>query len=186
MDTWTWIALLVVALLLGAAVAWFLKDRMGRRRLRQRFGPEYDRTVEEAGDRREAELELKRREERIEHLEIRRLPMEERGRFARDWEDVQARFVDDPTGAIADADGLVAEVMRARGYPVGDFEQRAGDISVDHPHVVEHYRAARAIAVRSERGQAGTEELRQAMQHYRALFEDLLEAKGERTAEVTR
>jgi hypothetical protein len=144
-------------------------------KLQKRFGPEYDRAVNEYGDKRHAEEELAAREKRVRSLDIRRLTTQERTGFANSWRDIQARFVDDPSGAIVAADRLVKEVMETRGYPMGDFEQRAADISVDHPHVVTNYRAARDIALKSRDGQVSTEELRQAMVHYRALFDDLLE-----------
>jgi hypothetical protein len=143
--------------------------------LQSRFGPEYDRALETHHDQREAERELEHRAERVEHLNIRSLTPAERDRYAGLWQTTQARFVDDPAGATAEADQLVGEVMAERGYPVGDFEQRAADVSVKHPHVVEHYRAAHTIAVRSARGDVDTEDLRQALMHYRELFEDLLE-----------
>jgi hypothetical protein len=119
----------------------------------------------------------------VERLDIRALTSEERERFAQAWQATQARFVDEPAAAITEADQLVAEAMRARGYPVGDFEQRTADISVDHPNVVSNYRAARAIAAANERGEANTEDLRQAMVHYRALFEDLLETREREVAQ---
>ena len=161
--------------------------RKGRsERLRERFGPEYDRTVTQLEDRSRAEAELKAREKRVDRLDIRSLTEAERGRFAESWRSVQAQFVDDPARAIAEADRLVGEVMRGRGYPVGEFEERAADISVGHPHVVENYRAAHGIAVRSGRREASTEDLRQAMVHYRALFEELLEARATDRREVQR
>jgi hypothetical protein len=176
MDPWVWIVI-VVAILVVAGAAMLYLQREKTRRLRAHYGPEYDRSLETQGDRRRAEAELARRQERVEHLDIRPLSPQDRDRFAEAWRSVQAQFVDDPPGAILGADRLVTEVMRVRGYPVSDFEQRAADISVDHPRVVEHYRAAYAIARRSDRGEASTEDLRQAMVHYRALFEDLLETE---------
>lgn len=186
MPEWVWIVLILVALVVGAGAAWFFTQRQKSQRLRERFGPEYQRSVEEHGDPRRAEKELERRQERIAHLEIRPLPPEDRTRFADQWRSIQGLFVDDPKRAIAEADGLVTEVMRARGYPVADFEQRAADISVDHPQVVEHYRAADAIARSSDRGEATTEDLRQAMVHYRVLFEDLLEPETIRVTKKER
>ncbi len=178
MTTAAWVfAIVIVAL--GAAVVWLLLQRRDSQRLQARFGPEYERAVRENGTRRGAERELESREKRVEALDIRPLPESARARFHDEWQGVQSRFVDAPAESTAEADRLVAEVMRERGYPVGDFEQRAADVSVDHPHVVEHYRAAREIAVRSGRGEATTEELRQGMVHYRALFEDLLENNAE-------
>jgi hypothetical protein len=176
MDPSIWIILIVVlAVVVGAAVLYQQQQRT--RQLRARFGPEYERSVREVGSRRRAEAELEQRQERVAHLDIRPLSREDRARFTEAWRSVQARFVDDPGRAIAEADRLVTEVMRVRGYPVADFEQRAADISVDHPRVVEHYRAAIQIARRSANGEADTEDLRQAMVHYRVLFEDLLEAE---------
>ena len=170
---------LIVAIVVGLAVvglvAWYLWQRRRTEELRARYGPEYGRTVSEAGDRKRAEAELLRRQERVEHLDIRPLTAEQRDRFLEQWRAVQARFVDDPKGAVTDADRLVEEVMKARGYPVADFDQRAADLSVHHPRVVENYRAARDIALRHRRGEASTEDLRQAMVYYRELFQDLLE-----------
>jgi hypothetical protein len=175
MDTWVWIliAAAVVAVVL-LAIAWAAARKRRSSHLREGFGPEYDRTVEEAGSRRRAESELSDREKRREELDIRPLAPGTRDRFADRWRTVQERFVDDPNGALNDAHVLVIEVMRERGYPTDDFEQRAADVSVDHPHVVENYRAAYAI---SERGDADTEQQRQAMVHYRALFDELLESE---------
>ena len=178
MDTWVWIviaAAVVVAIVLLAMWAASRKRRTSH--LREGFGPEYDRTVEEAGSRRRAESELTEREKRREELDIRPLAPGARDRFADRWRTVQERFVDDPNAAVGDAHVLVIEVMRARGYPTDDFEQRAADVSVDHPHVVENYRSAYDISRRAENGQADTEEQRQAMVHYRALFDELLEAE---------
>jgi type II secretory pathway pseudopilin PulG len=167
------IALAVIAVLAIAAVAVWQTQKS--RRLKQRFGAEYERTVEDAGDRRRAELELAAREKRVKRMEIRPLSREDRLRFIDAWRRVQAEFVDDPKGAIVDADRLLGDVMGTRGYPVSDFDQRAQDLSVDHPDVVENYRIAHDIARAHERGQAGTEDLRQAMIHFRMLFEELVE-----------
>jgi FtsZ-interacting cell division protein ZipA len=166
------VAIAVVAL---AVVAWGLFQRARTQRLRGRFGPEYERTVRQIGDRRKAEEELEARKKRVEKLTLRTLTPEEHTRFQREWKAAQTRFVDDPKGAVADANRLVKELMQARGYPMADFEQRAADISVDHPRVVSNYRSAREIAERSAAGKASTEDLRQAVIHYRALFEELLE-----------
>jgi hypothetical protein len=174
MQTWVWGLVIVVLALLGV-IAWLFYERQRSERLRSGFGPEYDRAVAEQGDRRAAEAELAARQQRVEALRLHPLAPDDRERFAGDWRRAQAHFVDDPAAAIGEADRLVASAMQARGYPVGDFEQRAADISVDHPDVVEHYRAAHAIAQNNERGGAGTEDLRQGMVHYRALFADLLE-----------
>lgn len=153
---------------------WFWQRRRTQN-LQEQFGPEYKRAVEQYGDQRKAEAELAAREERVSKLELRALAPGEQSRFAEAWTKTQARFVDEPSQAVRDADGLVKEVMRARGYPVGDFEQRAADVSVDHPDVVTNYRAAHDIAARNNSGNATTEDLRQALVHYRSLFKDLLE-----------
>lgn len=186
MDPVILVVAVVAALLIGAAAAWYFLFYRRRTHLRERFGPEYERAVVDIGDRRQAERELERREERVRSLDIRPLAPEQRARFADRWRRVQAQFVDSPTEAIRDADRLVMEAMEARGYPVGDFEQRAADVSVDHPRVVENYRAARDIALRSSRGEASTEDLRQAMVHYRALFEDLLETHERMEVKIER
>jgi FtsZ-interacting cell division protein ZipA len=166
------IALAVIAVLIVASIG--IARRRRSEHLKSRFGREYEHALETKGDRTKAETELAARQKRVEKLDIRPLDDSERQRFTTRWSEVQARFVDDPPRAVAFADALLAEVMKARGYPVSDFEQRAGDISVDHPNVVEHYRAGHDIALRHERGQASTEELRQAMIHYRALFDELV------------
>jgi len=182
MDTSTAIILAIVVIVLVGAVAWIMMQRRTQE-LRKRFGPEYDRVISERGDARQAESELAARQKRVERLDIHPLELAERERFIEAWRATQSRFVDAPAEAIKDADRLVSEVMRARGYPVGDFEQRAADISVDHPIVLENYRAAREIALANERGEAGTEDLRQAIVHYRALFEDLLETHEKEVAQ---
>jgi len=174
METWMIVLIVAVVLLTFGAVAWAAIAKRRSDRLRRQFGPEYGHTVETLGSRRRAEADLKSREKRVERLEIHLLSGVDHDRFAEKWRSTQALFVDDPASSVADAEGLVQDVMRARGYPVGDFDQRAADISVDHPGVVENYREARRLAHASERGQASTEDLRQAMVHYRALFEDLL------------
>ncbi len=166
---------IVVAILVIGFLVWATTRRQRSRQLRSRFGPEYDRLVRQRGGTRRAEDELQRRTERVRRLSIRPLRPEERERYAGLWRKKQARFVDDPAAAVLDADTLVEEVMRVRGYPVGDFERQAADLSVDHPRVVENYRAAHGIAARQREGHASTEDLRQAMIHYRALFDELLE-----------
>jgi hypothetical protein len=173
MSTLTVIAIIVAALAIGFGVFMYVQKERTKR-LRSRFGPEYDHLVDRYGNQRKAEEDLAHRERRVEKFHIRDLDPGEADRFANAWRDEQARFVDKPREAVANADRLVGELMKARGYPVGDFEQRAADISVDHPLVVENYRAAHGIADREARGQANTEDLRQAMVHCRALFEDLL------------
>ena len=142
--------------------------------LREHFGPEYARTVDQYGDDARAEKDLAARASRVEQLHIRELAPERQAEYADSWRATQTRFVDNPEAAVAAADDLVAEVMQSRGYPMADFEQRAADVSVDHPREVEHFRAAHALADRSARGEATTEDLRQAMVHYRVLFEDLI------------
>lgn len=181
MDTTLWIiiAIAAIALVAVAAVAWFVAQQKRSENLRRGFGNEYDRTVDEYGDKGKAESELKARQKRVSKFDIKPLDPNDRERYAKSWAATQARFVDAPAEAVGEADGLVNEVMRARGYPMGDFDQRAADISVDHPHVVENYRSARAIAERNEAGEATTEDLRQAMVHYRELFTDLLEGDAE-------
>jgi FtsZ-interacting cell division protein ZipA len=167
------VAIVVIALIVAA----FVVARQRRsQQLQEGFGPEYERTVEErGGDRREAEAELRERARRRKEFDIRPLEPAARDRYAERWRAAQRRFVDQPGPAVGEADALVMEVMRDRGYPVADeFEQRAADVSVDHPEVVEHYRAAHAISTRATAGEAGTEDLRQAMVHFRALFAELL------------
>jgi hypothetical protein len=176
MDSTLTLVLIIVALAIGGAVVWYLQQQKSRH-LRERFGPEYERARSEVGDPRRAEARLAEREQRVQKLHIRALAPDERSRFAEVWRHVQTLFVDDPKGAINEADHLVNEVMSAKGYPMADFKQRADDISVDHPVVVQHYRVAKEIAERNEANAASTEDLRQAVIHYRALFDDLLEVK---------
>jgi hypothetical protein len=161
---------------LVAGVAAFLWRRKRRtERLRTQFGgAEYARAVENGGNRRHGEAGLEGRTERVEGFHVRPLAAADRARFVESWRGVQARFVDGPAGAVTEADQLLGDVMSARGYPVSDFEQRAADISVDHPLVLQNYRAAHGIALRQKLGQASTEELRQAMVHYRTLFDELV------------
>jgi hypothetical protein len=177
MDTITMLLIAIVAAIAGGAAVYYLQ-RQRSTHLRQRFGPEYDRTREEIGDARRAEAVLAARERRVEKLHIRALTPEERTQFAEVWRHVQELFVDDPKGAIREADALVNQVMSAKGFPMADFAQRQADISVDHPVVVERYRAAKRIADLNQAGTATTEDLRQAVIHYRALFDDLLEQKA--------
>ena len=174
MDGAVWIVIAIVVLL-AIAIAVFLMMRKKRtERLQGRFGPEYERAISEKGDRRKAEAELDERERRRAKLDVRELDPREREEFSGRWTEVQTRFVDAPGTAVKHADSLVQEVMRARGYPVDDFEQRAADVSVDHPNVAENYRAAHAISLANDHERATTEDLRQAMVHYRALFDELL------------
>ena len=181
METWVWIVIAVAAVVVLALLLWRAREARRRRELQGTFGPEYERTVEEAESKREAEAELRERQERREGLEIRPLAPGARDRYLRAWEQTQARFVDDPAAAVGEADDLIQDVMRERGYPVEDFDQRAADLSVDHPGVVDHYRSAHNIARRHVRGEADTEELRQALVHYRSLFDELLETRSEAT-----
>ncbi|HZU51799.1 MAG TPA: hypothetical protein VE968_07990 [Sphingomicrobium sp.] len=172
------IVIIVIAALVLIGLAITVMRRRQRERLKKRFGSEYDRQVREAGgSEMKAQAELLKREKRVQKLDIHPLPPQERERFAADWQEVQARFVDDPERSIALADALVAEVMKARGYPVDDFEQRAADISVDHPALVDNYRAAHEIAVRRAQGKADTEDLRSALLGYRNIFDELLQSE---------
>ena len=171
------IVLVAAVILIIAVVAWLYvrKRKSTTADLRQKFGPEYERAVLAHGSERKAEAKLADRERRVEKLSIRDLDSMEHERFSKRWEAVQSRFVDSPKGAVAEADDLVSSVMKTRGYPVSDFDQRAADISVDHPRVVENYRSAHEIALRVGKDQASTEELRAAMIHYRSLFEELVQ-----------
>jgi hypothetical protein len=177
MNTTT--TIILVALLVLAAVAAVTLVTLHRKRqsvrLKRQFGPEYDRAVARLGGQSQAEAELRKREARIAKLNITPLTPDQAAKFSQAWKRVQGVFVDDPSGAVAQAEKLVQEVMTARGYPMGDFERRASDISVDHPTVVEAYRAAQSIAGKDTRGEADTEELRKAFVHYRTLFSGLLE-----------
>jgi hypothetical protein len=169
------IVIAAVVILLVAVLAWVRKRRSKTAGLRQKFGPEYERAVQKHGSERKAEAKLADRQERVEKLNIRDLDPMERERFSKQWESAQSRFVDSPRGAVTEADDLVSSLMTTRGYPVSDFDQRAADISVAHPRVVENYRAAHAIALRVGEDAATTEDLRSAMIHYRSLFEELVQ-----------
>jgi hypothetical protein len=170
------VIVIAVAVLVAAGIAILLSLRKHRTgKLRAQFGEaEYARTLKEGGSRRQAEAALDKRADRVEALHIRPLSSGDHARFVEAWGRIQARFVDGPGSAITDADKLLGDVMSTRGYPVSDFEQRAADISVDHPLVLENYRIAHQSALRQTRGQASTEDLRQAMIHYRTLFEELV------------
>lgn len=170
------IALIVIAAAVLIAIGWMVSRRRRTDALRNRFGPEYERAVREQGSTK-GESDLLERKQRVDKFEIRELGAAERERFITEWRQVQARFVDDPRGSVSAADELVMRVMQARGYPMSDFEQRAADISVDHPRVVDNYRAAHEIALRHQRGQATTEDLRNAIIYYRSLFDELLQTK---------
>jgi hypothetical protein len=169
------IVIAIVVMIAAGIGIWLFTRKRRTERLRTQFGGvEYKRAVQEGGGRRNAEAALDKRADRVEGMHIRPLAAGDRARFVESWGRVQARFVDGPGGAVTDADRLLGDVMSTRGYPVSDFEQRAADISVDHPRVLENYRAAHETALRQTRGQASTEDLRQAMIHYRTLFEDLV------------
>jgi hypothetical protein len=178
MDTWVWIviAAVVVILLIVAIAAWARSRR--RRGLHERFGSEYDRTVDSADSRRKAERDLRQREAEHEQLDIRPLSEAARERYEEQWKDVQMRFVDRPQVAVADADDMLTQVMRERGYPVDDFESKSRLVSVDHPDVVENYRNGHRIYTKTVEGSVSTEELRQAVVSYRALFEELVQDNG--------
>ena len=170
------IALAVTVILVVAALAWLYvrRRRTTTAELRQRFGPEYERAVQEHGSERQAEAQLADREKRVERLKIRDLDPTERERFSSQWTSLQSRFVDDPKGAVTEADALVSLMMEARGYPVADFHQRAADLSVDHPRVVANYRSGHEIALRLGNGEGTTVDLRTAMIHYRSLVDELV------------
>jgi hypothetical protein len=175
------VVIIGVAALLVAGITAFLVDRKRRsERLRAQFGgAEYARAVKQDGNRRDAEARLEERTQRVEGFHVRPLGAADRARFVESWRGVQSRFVDGPAGAVTEADLLLGDVMSTRGYPVSNFGQRAADISVDHPLVLDNYRNAHEIALRQVRGQATTEELRQAMVHYRTLFEELINERDE-------
>ena len=178
-DTiWVIVALVAAAIVIVAAIGMRRRARMRSTALHQRFGPEYDRAVEELGSLARAERELAARARRVEHIHFRDLTAADRARFAANWTQIQTQFVDDPARAVASANDLIKEVMRARGYAADDYEQRVADLSVDHGPVVQHYRAARALSESARNGQVNTEDLRQAVVHYRALFADLLQESG--------
>jgi hypothetical protein len=171
-------ALIIAAVVIAVAlVAWLIFRKERSKKLRNQFGPEYSNAIQKYGNPTKAEDALLDRQKRIEKLHIHSLQPEERDRFAEQWHQLQSQFVDDPSGSIEKADQLVCDVMSARGYPMSEFERRADDLSVDHPHVVANYRAAHDIALRRDRGQASTEDSRQAFVHYRDLFDELLEAQ---------
>jgi hypothetical protein len=174
-STWAWILIAVAAALVVVGAAWAIARTRRTKQLQSQFGPEYNRTVNAADSKKTAEAELAERRERRQEMEIRPLSSGARERYTTQWESVQAQFVDDPGAAVASADRLIQSVMADRGYPVKDFETRAADLSVDHPKVVENYRQGHHLAEKSSDGKGSTEELRQAMRHYRALFDELVE-----------
>ena len=178
MPEWGWILIAVLAVVAIAAIVVAVRataDRRRSTRLKEHYGSEYQRAVGETGDQRAAEKALLDREHNREKLDIVALTPEAQEKYGEYWHSVQTGFIDSPAAALADADRLITLVMRERGYPVDDFEQRAADISVDHPDVVENYRSAHGIHLAQERGDVGTEQQREAFVHYRALFEKLLE-----------
>jgi hypothetical protein len=186
MSTWLWVVIVIAAVVvvLAAAAAGMRARRRRSEQLHQRFGPEYDRAVDRAGNKAAAEDELSDRQRRRDELQLRPLAPAARQNYIEAWRADQAAFVDDPAKAILDADRLIRTVMRERGYPDESFEERASIVSVDHPLVVERYRRAHAITVANADGNAGTEKLRQAMQDYRALFLELVEHEGDGTADA--
>jgi UTP-glucose-1-phosphate uridylyltransferase len=173
-TTFTIITVFVVLGIIGAIAGLVFVSRRRAKQLHDHFGPEYEHTVQTMGGEKKAQSELEERQKHVEALDIRPLSASERERYLADWAAVQSKFVDEPGQAIVAADRLIMEVMQVRAYPVSDFEQRAADISVTYPALVSNYRAAREIAIKNEQHQADTEELRQAMIHYRSLFEELL------------
>jgi hypothetical protein len=174
MPTWAWIVIVVAvaAVAVIGAVAAMSQNRT--KRLKSQFGPEYDRTLKSAGGRRDAEAELRAREEHRNQIDVRPLSEAAQVRYRERWQQVQAEFVDNPSAAVAEADALIQSAMSERGYPVEDFDQRAADVSVDHPDVVENYRKGHQLAAANANGTGSTEDLRQAMRHYRFLFEELV------------
>lgn len=179
MPSWVWVLIALAVVAVIAVVVWQALARRRTGRLQQQFGPEYERALGTTDSKQEAEAELQAREERRRQLEVRPLPQASRDRYLQNWQSVQAQFVDDPRGAVASADSLIQSVMAERGYPIEDFDQRAADISVDHPQVVENYRQGHRLAQASAEGSDSTEDLRQAMRHYRALFDELVEPATE-------
>ena len=175
MNTTYIIIAVVLVVVIMVAVLWPMTRRKRAERLQGQFGSEYDHTVQALGNEKKAETELEKRQKHVEALDIRPLTVDEHKRYLADWVAVQSKFVDEPDQAVVDADRLIMEVIQLRAYPISDFEQRAADVSVSYPTVVSNYRAARVIAVKNEQYLADTEELRQAMIHYRSLFEELLE-----------
>lgn len=179
MPSWVWVLIALAVVAVIAVVVWQALARRRTGRLQQQFGPEYERALGTTDSKQEAEAELQAREERRRQLEVRPLPQASRDRYLQNWQSVQAQFVDDPRGAVASADSLIQSAMAERGYPIEDFDQRAADISVDHPQVVENYRQGHRLAQASAEGSDSTEDLRQAMRHYRALFDELVEPATE-------
>ncbi len=177
MATWLWVVIVVVAAAVVLAVLAAALRTRRTQQLKGQFGPEYDRVAADAPTRREAESELREREQRHEQFDLRALDPRKADRYRSRWQNLQASFVDDPAGSVVEADAMIRSVMKDRGYPVEDFETRAADLSVEHPDVVQNYRTAHGIALEHERGDADTESLRTALRHYRALFDELVETK---------
>lgn len=182
MDTWIWIIVVIVVIATIAAVGYALMKRQRSARLKERFGLEYDRAVQSKGDRKDAESDLSELAERRDHIEIVPLSATSRRRYAADWDAVQNQFVDEPAAAVANADELIVSVMAERGYPVDDFDERAGMVAADQPDVVSHYHMA--YAVRRHAQDATTEELREAFVHYRALFDRMLTDETDETGDT--
>ena len=180
MPVWAWVLIAIAA---AAALGYLVYRAVTKQRLQRRFGEEYDRTVEDRGDPRAAQADLREREKRRKGLNIVPLSDASRTRSTQRWQDIQSRFVDMPAEAVREADALIVNVMRERGYPVDDFDQRAADVSVDHPNVVTHYRDAHATLDRGS--QASTEQMRDATVHYRALFEELVQGGTEEERRVS-
>jgi hypothetical protein len=186
MDQRTTIIIVIVAVAIVIVIAALLIERKRRSdHLKQQFGPEYDRAIKQHGDARHAEPVLLEREKRVDKFSLHPLSPVDRERYAAEWANVQKRFVDDPSMAVAQAEKLVTAVMSARGYPMGDFDQRAADISVNYPTVVQNYRSAREITLRHAQGQSSTEDLRQSMVYFRSLFDELLESNKTQKIEVS-
>lgn len=187
MPVWTWIVIVAVVVIavVGLVVASSASNRKRSERLKSDFGPEYERTVSETGDQKAAEKELVARERSRKKLDIHPLSAEALNEYTTRWGMVQTAFVDNPSSAVGEADRLVTDVMHARGYPVEDFEEQAAIVSVDHPTVVEHYRAAHGVHLAQRNVEVGTEDLRNAFVHYRKLFEKLLETENKTSQEAT-
>ncbi len=184
MNTISTTVIIVILLIIGVFAAMALVRRQRSKRLQERFGPEYDRTIDEVGDQREAERELEKRVAHVNTLNIRPLTADEVNRYALQWQETQRQFVDEPLAALQKADRLIREVMKAKGYPVEDFEQRVADISVDYPELVTDYRGMHFIAIKESKEKVSTEEMRQAMVHGRALFENLMKQASKEEEEI--
>lgn len=184
MSTTAVIAIVIVAIVVVAVVAWMYSQRQKSEQLREHFGPEYDRAVDQYGTKSSAEAVLEARQERVENVEVRPLPPGDRQRLEDAWHSVEARFVDDPLGAVVAADDLIVEVMEARGYPKSDFEQRVGDLSASYPNLTNDYRTGHEVALSSRRGEASTEDLRRAMVSYKNIFRELLGTPEDRQMEA--